>query len=294
MPLETLSRIDSGVVSQHPSWPIGPLQTSLATVELVSDPEGTGVTLFIDGTESSHHHLSDPELLAFEYMQYMQAVLVAQLPEPVKSGSSQGRPRVLHIGGAGCTMARAINAHWPSSHQVAIEPDELLGTYARQWFDLPRAPHLRIRAQDGLAALQSAPDGRYEVVIRDAFSRFHIPAHLTTSEFVSHAARVLSPNGLYLANTADHPPLTLTRREVATAVDLFPYVSIITEPGILRGRRYGNVLIIGSFSPLSESLHRILRTLPTPARLLTEDEITKFIGDHNPIVAIGDAPSGLL
>lgn len=269
------------------------MKTSLATVELTPDIDGSGVTLFIDGNESSHHHLTDPTSLAFEYMQYMQAVLRAQVPSAPNGRENRGRPRVLHIGAAGCTMARAINAEWPSSHQVAIDPDELLATYVRQWFDLPRSPHLRIRAQDGLQALRSAPGGRYEVVIRDAFSRFKIPAHLTTVDYAREAARVLSTGGLYLANCADHPPLTLTRREVATAREAFDHVAIVTEPGILRGRRYGNIVIVGSDSPLSEDLHRVLRTLPTPARLLMGAEIEKFVSGHPPINAVGEAPQGL-
>lgn len=280
-------------VSHPSSWPTEPVKTSFATVELASDIDGTGVTLFIDGTESSHHNLADPSALTFEYMQYMQCVLRTQIPIHRAGEAARGRPRVLHIGAAGCTMARAIHAEWPSSHQVAIEPDELLATYVREWFPLPRSPHLRIRVQDGLAALGTAPPGRYEVVIRDAFSRFTIPGHLTTSAFAAHARRVLSPGGLYLANCADHPPLTLTRREVATALEVFPHVSLVTEPAILRGRRYGNLVIIGSDQPLAEDLHRVLRTLPTPARLLTGEEVTRFAGAHPPIEAIGEAPHGL-
>lgn len=254
--------------------------------------DGAGVTLFIDGTESSHHHLTEPSALLFEYMQYMQAVLRTQLP-PSPGANARGRPRVLHIGGAGCSMARAINAEWPTSHQVAIEPDELLASYVREWFDLPRSPQLRIRVQDGLQALRTAPEQRYEVVIRDAFSRFKIPAHLTTLEFAKQVNRVLSPGGIYLGNCADHPPLTLTRREVATALEIFAHVSVVTEPAILRGRRYGNVVIVGSDQPLNPDLHRVLRTLPTPARVLVGEEVTRFVSGHRPITALGEAPEGL-
>lgn len=247
--------------------------------------------MFIDGTESSHHHLSDPTVLAFEYMQYMQAVLRTNMPAPA-AGAAKGRPRVLHIGAAGCTMARAIHAEWPTAHQLALEVDELLAAYVREWFDLPRSPHLRIRVEDGLAALNRAPAARFEVIIRDAFTRFNIPAHLTTSTYTAEVARVLSPGGLYLANCADEPPLTLTRREVATAQGFFEHVGIITEPAILRGRRYGNVLIVGSQAPLAEALPRVLRTLPVPARLIVGEELDRFIAGHPPITEIGEAPKG--
>lgn len=247
------------------------------------------MTLFIDGVESSHHHLTEPTVLVFEYMQYIQAVMRAQMSGPF----TLGRPRVLHLGAAGCSMARAIHAEWPSSHQVAIEMDERLAAYVRDWFDLPRSPALRIRVQDALDAVTTAPASRYEVIVRDAFSQFTIPAHLTTTAYVSHVARVLSPGGIYLANCADHPPLTLTRREVATAREHFAHVGIITEPAILRGRRYGNIIIAASDRPFKGALHRILRTLPSPARLLVGAEITNFIAGHTPIEKLGEAPHGL-
>lgn len=262
------------------SWPTEPVKTSFATVELTPDIDGGGVTLMIDGMESSHHNFADPTVLTFEYMQYLQAVLRAEVPGGGRGTAARGRPRVLHVGAAGCTMARAINAEWPASHQVAIEIDELLATYVREWFDLPRSPQLRIRVQDGAEAVHAAPEGRYEVVIRDAFSDRRAPHRLTTIEFTRHVHRVLSPGGLYLANSANRPPLTLTRREAATVGEVFAHVSVILEPGVLRGRRYGNAVIVGSSAPLDPSLHRVLRTLPAPARLLDGEDLSRFVAGH--------------
>ncbi len=272
-----------GVPQPSPAWPTAPVKTSLATVELAPDIDGGGVTLMIDGMESSHHNFVDPTALTFEYMQYMQAVLRGEIPAPSRGGSTRGRPRVLHIGAAGCTMARAVHAEWPGSHQVAIETDEILAARVREWFDLPRSPQLRIRVQDGLEAVRTAPEGRYEVVIRDAFADRRAPHHLTTVEFTSHVHRVLSHGGLYLANSANRPPLTLTRREAATVGAVFDHVSVILEPGVLRGRRYGNAVIVGSQAPLDHSLHRVLRTLPAPARLLAGADLTRFIAGHGPL-----------
>lgn len=272
-----------GVSQPSPSWPSEPVKTSFATVELTPDIDGAGVTLMIDGMESSHHNFADPTALTFEYMQYMQAVLRAEIPSAKHGGSTRGRPRVLHVGAAGCTMARAVNAEWPGSHQVAIETDELLAARVREWFELPRSPQLRIRVQDGFEAVRTAPEGRYEVVIRDAFADRQAPHHLTTVEFTSHVRRVLSPGGLYVANSANRPPLTLTRREAATVGEVFDHVSVILEPGVLRGRRYGNAVIVGSHAPLDHSLHRVLRTLPAPARLLAGEDLTRFIAGHGPL-----------
>lgn len=268
-----------------PNWPTSPVKTSLSTIELTPDIDGDGVTLFIDGAESSHVNLTDPGELRFEYMQQIQLVLRTELASHSPSAPARGRPRVLHIGAAACSLARAINAEWPASHQVAVEVDAMLAASVREWFDLPRSPNLRIRVQDGLAAVSGSPDQRYEVVLRDAFAGYSVPAHLTTLDFVRHARRVLSPAGLYLANCADHPPLTLTRSEAATVREVFPHVSIVVEPGVLKGRRYGNAVIIGSEAPLDPALDRVLRTLPAPARLLRGAEVAQFIGAHPVITA---------
>lgn len=271
------------VSARFPTWPTAPVETSYATVSLTPDTDGTGVLLLIDGTESSHLNLTDPTALMFEYMQHMQAVLQTQLP--AATPTSRGRPRVLHLGGAGCAFARAIHAEWPACHQVAIEIDARLAELVRQWFDLPRSPHLRIRVQDAAEAVRAAPAARYEVVVRDAFAHRTVPDHLTTEAFTRDVRRCLSPGGLYLANCADHPPLTGARREAATVAAVFPHVAVIVEPGILRGRRYGNVVLVGSDDPLDARLHRLLGTLPAPARLLQGPEALAFIGSHLPLSA---------
>src|SRR5690625_33618 len=99
--------------------PPGPITTSHATVEVTTDSaDPNGVMLLIDGAESSYLDLADPAHLVFEYMQQMMAVLEETLP--------QARVRAVHLGAAGCALARAVEAHWPNSRQIAVEWDALL------------------------------------------------------------------------------------------------------------------------------------------------------------------------
>ena len=86
-------------------------------VELHRDPgDPTGVTVVINGVPSSHLDLADPSRLEFEYMQQMAAV-IDRLGEP-------GEPlRVIHLGAAGCTLARYVQATRPGSRQLAVELD---------------------------------------------------------------------------------------------------------------------------------------------------------------------------
>ncbi len=261
-------------------WPTGPVPTSMAQVELLHDAERSEVTVLLDGVESSHLNLLDPTSLMFEYMQHMQALLRSALPASGPSGA-EGL-RVLHLGAAGCAMARAIDAEWPSSRQLAVEIDAELARLMREWFDLPRAPRLRIRVADARSAVAGDGPARYEAIIRDAFADRSVPPHLRTVEFTREVAARLTAQGLYLANVADRPPLRLARREAATVAEVFAHVAVVAEPAILRGRRYGNIVLVGSHTPLPAETARRLRSLPVAARLMTGDEAGNFLAGHRP------------
>ncbi|MGV8965438.1 MAG: spermidine synthase [Cellulomonas sp.] len=268
-------------LTSAPELPAGPLPVTTGTVELhrdVGDP--TGVTVVLNGVASSHLDLADPTRLDFEYMQQMAAV-IDRLGEP-------GAPlRVVHLGAAGCTMARYVQAVRPGSHQLAIELDATLVVLVRTWFDLPRAPLLKLRAGDARAELAGLPSASADVIIRDVFAGALTPDHVTTIEFTRDVARVLRPGGIYLANCADRPPLDLARAEVATLRTVFADVAATAEPGQLRGRRYGNLVLAGTDRPgllASADLARAVRSLPAPTRLLHGKDLAAFAGHAVPRV----------
>ncbi|MBK5247814.1 MAG: fused MFS/spermidine synthase [Actinomycetales bacterium] len=267
----------SPVRRDFPDLPTGPVASTFSSVELSTDTaDPDGVLLLLDGVESSYLDLVDPTRLVFEYMQQMAEVLEEVLPE------GEG-VRAVHLGAAGCAMARAVDARWPGSRQLAVEIDPLLAQYVREWFALPRAPRLRIRIDDARHALTTLREGGFDVVIRDVFAQRVVPEHVRTLEFTREVGRALGPNGLYLANSADHPPLPHARREAATVRSVFAHTAVIVEPGVLRGRRYGNVVLVGSGAPLPfERIERRLRRLPAPATLVHSAALDQFIGTSRP------------
>jgi SAM-dependent methyltransferase len=284
------------------------IDTGVAHVE--RDPDHPDrVTLHVNGVPSSSIDLSDPGFLAFEYMQQMAAV-ISLLPV--------GPLRVLHLGAAGCALARHVEHERPDSRQLGVDVDARLLQLVRGWFGLPRAPRLRLRADDAGHALESLPAGSFDVVIRDVFAGDRTPDHLAGTAFAAAAHRALRPGGLLLANCADRPPLPQTRREVATLASVFGSdaaasgrLGAIAEPGVVKGRRYGNVVlaavrVAGERSgspddtdtdtdtdqePLNEevldlrdpALGRALRTLAVPARLLTGSELVRFAASAAPL-----------
>ena len=259
--------------------PTGPVRTSTGVVELLRDPSRpSAVTVFINDAESSYVDLAEPRHLEFEYMQQMSVVLdVLGPPAPAPV-------RAVHLGGAGCALARAWDAERPGSAQLAVELDAELARLARSWFALPRSPRLRIRVADAREAVESLTPGGWDVVVRDVFAGIQVPSHVRTVEAAEAARAALAEDGLYLVNLTDRPPLLLARSEVATMAEVFEHVALIADPAILRGRRYGNVVLVGSSRPIETSLlDRELRGLPLPVRLLVGPELVAFAGTHRPL-----------
>ena len=93
------------------------MRTSAATAEL--QVRDGGILLLLDGAESSWIDLHDPTHLDFEYLQQMDAAVTALRGE-------SGPVRAVHLGGAGCALARAWDATRPGSTQLAVEIDGVL------------------------------------------------------------------------------------------------------------------------------------------------------------------------
>ncbi len=271
------------------------------TAEVTRSPDDPrAVTLFVNGVPSSHLDLDDPTWLEFEYMQHMAAILTHTTDTDAHGRDAGGPPLdAVHLGAAGCALPRWLEAVRPGSRQIAVDVDAELLRLVRTWFALPRSPRLRLRAGEARAVLAALPTGSADVVVRDVFAPDVTPAHLRTVEFLQEVCRVLRPGGLYLANCADRPPLTTARAEVATARAVLDDVLLVAEPGQLRGRRYGNLVIAGRAPggptrPVPPALARHLRTLPVPAALVTGDELAAFAGsspqlrDEAPEVTPGD------
>ncbi|MFZ2530773.1 MAG: fused MFS/spermidine synthase [Rhodococcus sp. (in: high G+C Gram-positive bacteria)] len=242
------------------------------TCELVRDryrPDGW--VLEVNGVPSSHIDVSDPTLLEFEYMRWIADLMDAHW-------TRDDRLRVLHLGGGACTMARYVHAWFPNSRQVVVEIDGRLAELVREWFDLPRAPLMRIRVGEARAVLSSLTGGTRDLIVRDVFAFNRTPAALTTVEFTRHAHRVLAPGGVYAVNCGDTRDLTTAKREAATIGSVFAHTAIIADPAMLKGRRYGNVVIAGSDAPLGDSA-RLTRNLlggAVPAQIRRDHEVQRF------------------
>ncbi|MER7106301.1 spermidine synthase [Streptomyces sp. NPDC000229] len=249
--------------------------------ELIPDPEHARAwTLLIDGAPQSHVDLDDPARLSFAYQRRLGHV--ADLVAP------PGRPlQVVHLGGGAFTLARYVAATRPRSTQQIVEFDGPLVQLVRRALPLDPGARIRVRTTDARAGLGKVPDAWADLVVADVFSGARTPAHLTSAEFLTEVRRVLTPGGHYAANLADGPPLAHLRGQVATAAAVFPELALAADPAVLRGRRFGNAVLLASDTPLPVAeLTRRVATDPHPGRVEHGRGLADFTGGA---VAVTDA-----
>ncbi|MFF2845597.1 spermidine synthase [Streptomyces sp. NPDC058001] len=247
--------------------------------ELIPDPDRPRAwTLLVDGAPQSHVDLDDPTYLDFEYQRRLGHVvdLVAPPRAPV---------RAVHLGGGGFTLARYTAATRPRSTQQIVERDAALVQLVRRELPLDPNARIKVRTADARAALAKLADGWADLIIADVFSGARTPAHLTSTEFLTEVRRVLAPGGCYAANLADGPPLAHLRGQIATAAAVFPELALIADPTVLRGKRFGNAVLIASDRPLPlAELTRRAASDPHPGRVEHGPALRAFTGGAVPVM----------
>jgi spermidine synthase len=256
----------------------------VSSLELVPDEDGRGgVTVMLDGSPQSYVDLRDPGHLAFEYVQHIAAVVDTLAPGPLG---------VTHVGGAGLTLARYVNAERPGSTQIVLEPDEALTEAVRRDLPLPRRHRIRVRPVDGLRGVAGLSDAGADVVVLDAYAGGRVPAELTTLEFLRDVRRVLRPSGVALLNVADEPGLRFVARVVAGAREAFGSVALIATHEVLKGKRFGNTVVVASAAPLDlPVLRRKVAAMPFPTGLRADPELRRQLGTPAPWTVADSSPS---
>jgi spermidine synthase len=255
-------------------------------VELLADPDRPRAwTLLVGSTPQSYVDLDDPRYLDFEYVQRLGHLLDLAAPdtEPL---------RVLHLGGGALSLARYVAATRPGSSQLAVDCDADVMDLVRERLPL-RQPsrraggqpgRIRIRIGDARAVLEKLRPGSYDVVVADLFAGARTPAHLTSAEFAAAARRALTPGGLFAVNIGDGPPLAHTRARAASVRAVFDAACLIADAGVLRGRRFGNLVLAASdHDPPVADLARRVAADPFPGRVLAGSDLDRFISGARPI-----------
>ena len=245
-------------------------------------------TLTVDGTPQSHVNLEDPTQLFFEYVQRMGYVinLIGMPGEPITA---------VHLGAGALTLPRYIEATRPGSRQQVIELETDLVDLVRRELPWDSRAQIRVRHGDARAVMEKLPKGLHgtvDLLVVDVFSGSRTPAHVTSLEFYEAAARLLTPTGILLANVADGPGLAFARRQAATLSHVFGNVAGLAETQVLKGRRFGNIVLVASKSELPlEWMPRLLASGPHPSKLVSGPEMTQFIAGAPVVTDATSTPS---
>lgn len=244
--------------------------------------------LVVDGTPQSHVNLDDPTQLFFEYVQRMGNVidLIGEPGQPITA---------VHLGAGALTLPRYIAHTRPGSRQQVVELESNLVDLVREHLPLPRYAQIRVRhgdAREVVAKLPAGLRGSVDLLVVDIFSGARTPAHVTSLEFYSSAVELLAPNGIVLVNVADGPPLAFARSQVATLGAAVANVAALAETQVLKGRRFGNVVLVGSNAALPmDWLPRLLAGGPHPAKAVAGAELAAFAAGAPVVTDATSVPS---
>ncbi|GAB2979982.1 spermidine synthase [Frigoribacterium salinisoli] len=229
-------------------------------------------TLVVDGTPQSHVDLDDPAHLAFEYVRRIGHAIDLLPPGPVTA---------LHLGAGALTLPRYVEATRPGSRQQVVELEADLVALVRERLPLPRGASIRVRYGDAREVMERLPQGlrgTVDLLVVDVFGGSRIPAHVTSLEFYSAAAEFLSPTGVLVVNSADGAGLAFARGQASTLLSVFEHVVAVADPSTLKGRRFGNVVLVASPSALPVAdMPRRYSADPMPAKVVHGRELRDFV-----------------
>ncbi|WP_327358099.1 spermidine synthase [Streptomyces sp. NBC_01304] len=262
------------------------------TAKLMPDVDRARAWLLtVDGAPQSYVDLDDPTYLEFEYARRLAHVL--------DTAADDGRALdVVHLGGGALTLPRYLAATRPGSAQDVVDADRGLLALIAETLPVDPALDIRTHGADARGWLEAAPDDSADAIVADVFGGSRVPAHLTSLTYAREAERVLRPGGVYTANLADSAPFAFLRSQLANFQAVFPYLVLIAEPAVLRGRRFGNaVLVAAHHEPDIAALSRRCAADAFPARVEHGPGLRRLIGDAKPVqdedaVASPEPPDG--
>ncbi|MFI9823475.1 spermidine synthase [Streptomyces sp. NPDC052013] len=252
--------------------------TAHGTVKLMPDVDRERAWLLtVDGAPQSYVDLDEPAHLEFEYARRLGHVLDV-VDEPGRALD------VVHLGGGALTLPRYMAVTRPGSRQHVVEADGELLELVVEHLPLPEGAGIALHVADARVWLEAAPDDSADIVVGDVFGGSRVPAHLTSVGYVRQVARVLRDGGVYLANLPDAAPFAFLRAQLATLGTQFDELVLIAEPGVLRGRRFGNAVLAASHRPVDiAALSRLTAADAFPARVEHGAALREFTRDARPV-----------
>jgi spermidine synthase len=246
------------------------------------------VELVVDGTPQSSVNLADPSDLAFEYVERIGHVidLIGEPRAPITA---------VHFGAGALTIPRYVEWTRPGSRQQVVELEPELVDFVRERLPLPRGASIRIRYGDARQVAEKLPgglQGAADLVVVDVFAGATIPAPVTTVEFYRLAAGLLNERGVLAVNVADGAGLPFARGQIATIASVLPHVAVVAEAQTMKGRRFGNLVIVGTRDAgMLDWLPRLVAAGPHPAQAVSGEDLRKVVRNAPVVTDATASPS---
>jgi spermidine synthase len=163
-------------------------------IQVLERPDGSRVLRLNEGIVNHSVWRPDTVLTGGEWDMFL--VVPPLLDHPPK--------RMLVIGNAGGTTARAFGELYPEVDIDGVEIDPKVTDAGRRWFGLGDNARLHVITADGRPYL-AGTDKRYDIIAVDAYHQPYIPFYLATEEFFRLVRDHLATGGAVALNVAAVP-----------------------------------------------------------------------------------------
>jgi spermidine synthase len=236
-------------------------ESNYSYIRVEEDPTEPGVRFMtLDFLIHSYINFNDFNDLRYDYEQIYAHITRANV-ESLPSGRN---PRALFLGGGGFVFPSWLLRQFPGAYSEVAEIDPEVTRAAFEAFGLRSNPMMAIYNLDArnhiddLLARRNAGEnvGEFDLIYGDAFNHYSPPFHLTTYEFNEKARRLMSENGMLLANVIDvYRSGRFVGAMVNTLEQTFPHVYVFSAApgGPTDADARDTFVVLGSLKPLNQS-----------------------------------------
>ncbi len=142
-----------------------------------------------DGVCQSIVKVGDPQHTALPYAGAL----------PLCLGFVRDPTRALIVGLGGGTLPNFFHSRLPELAVDVVEIDPGVVEIAKGYCGFQEDPRLRVFIEDGRDFIENCRD-RFDLIVLDCFDADSVPVHMRTLEFLGAVKKVLSPEGIVVAN----------------------------------------------------------------------------------------------
>ncbi|WP_038180310.1 spermidine synthase [Vibrio rhizosphaerae] len=184
-----------------------------------------------DSVQTCQYQDEHDQRLVYSYSQMVMGGLLLN-PQPT---------RILLIGLGGASIPNVLTQLYPDAEMDIVELDPGVVKVARDYFHFKETPHTSVAVADGRVFVKRAllRKKKYDFIILDAFTGDYIPEHLMTREYLQEVQRLMTEDGVLVANTWSSSRLYAHESETYRQV-FGPFFNF----KIKQEQNYGNRIII--------------------------------------------------